>query len=142
MRTLIICAAALCLAAASAPAQSACSVHTVRGDWGVTCDGNLTPGPNAPLTPVRILGTCTAGFDGVFTCEATMSLGGAILAQTMVGKAVVNENCTGTIRYTQTVNGAPAPDMNIRYLILDSGKTIKGLPVDPGSNLACTLVRM
>jgi hypothetical protein len=141
MRILMICSFVLFLAA-RAPAQGVCNAHTVRGNWGVTCTGNVTPSQNAPLTPVRILGTCVAGFDGVFTCEATMSLGGVILVQSMTGKALVSENCTGTIRYTQTLNGGPAPDMNIRFLVIDNGKTIKGLPVDPGSNLACTLVRM
>ena len=122
--------------------EGMCSPHTIRGNWGVTCVGNVTPAENAPLSPIRILGTCTSGWDGVFTCEATVSLAGLILTQSMVGKANVNDDCTGTIRYTQKLNGNPAPDMNIRFLIFDNGKTIRGLPVDRGSNMTCTLTRM
>ena len=132
----------LWLACGPAFAENVCSTHTIRGSWGVTCTGNVTPGPNAPLTPTRILGICTGTLDGVFTCEGTMSLAGAIMSQTMTGKAIVNENCTGVIKYAQTLDGKPAPDMNIRFLIFDNGQLIKGLPVDPGSNLACTLKRM
>jgi hypothetical protein len=132
----------LWFAGGPALADSLCSTHTIRGNWGVTCTGNLTPGPTAPLTPTRILGFCTSTIDGVFTCEGTMSLGGAILSQRMTGQAVVNENCTGTIKYSQTLDGKPAPDMNIRFLIFDNGQLIKGLPVDMGTNLACTLKRM
>ena len=132
----------LSLAAGPALADSICSTHTIRGNYGVTCTGNLMPGPNAPLTPVRILGTCTSTLEGVFTCEGTMSLAGTIMSQTMTGKAVVDENCTGTIKYTQTLDGNPAPDMNIRFLIFENGQLIKGLPVDKGTNLACTLKRM
>jgi hypothetical protein len=142
MNRLVELFAVVSLACGPALAQSICSTHTIRGNWGVTCTGNLTPAANAPLTPTRILGTCTSTLEGEFQCEGTMSLGGIILAQTMSGKAIVNENCTGSIRYTQTLDGNPAPDMNIRFLIFDSGKLIDGLPVDKGANLACTLKRM
>ena len=142
MRNMLTLSIVLLAACTVASADSICSTHTIRGSWGTTCQGNLSPAENAPLSPIRIIGTCTSTMDGVFTCEGAMSLGGIILTQTMTGKAIVYENCTGTIRYTQTINGSPAPDMNIRFLIFDSGKTIKGMPVDRGTNLACTLTRM
>jgi hypothetical protein len=142
MKHIIRVAISLFVLCAGASAESVCSTHTIRGSWGVTCEGNLSPAENAPLSPIRILGTCTSTIDGVFTCEATVSLGGMILTQTMTGKANVDENCTGTVKYTQKLNGGPAPDMNIRFLIFDNGKTIKGQPVDRGSNLACTLTKM
>jgi len=130
------------VASAPANAQGFCSTQTIRGSWGITCEGYLTPGPNASLVPARILGTAVSSADGVFTGEATVSLGGVILPQKVVGTAIVSDNCTGTIRYTQTIAGAPAPDLNIRFLIFDNGKLIQGLAVDPGSNLSCTLKRM
>ena len=130
------------VACAPVNAQGFCSTQTIRGSWGFTCEGYLTTATNASLVPARILGTVAGTADGVFTGEATVSLGGAILPQKVIGTAIVNENCTGTIRYTQTIAGAPGPDLNIRFLIFDNGKLIQGLAVDPGSNLSCTLKRM
>jgi hypothetical protein len=49
------------IASVSAFAQgTTCSPDTIRGNWGYTCDGHLTPAPNGPLTPTKILGTCKA----------------------------------------------------------------------------------
>ena len=75
-----------------------------------------------------------------YTCDGYLA--GQILPQTLHGQANNNENCTGTITYTQTIFGQPAPDLNIRYVILDYGDTIKGLPVDQGQVLSCVLNRM
>ena len=123
-------------------AQGFCSAQTIRGMWGITCEGNLSPAEGAPLLPARLLGTANSTAEGVFTGETTVSLGGLIMTQNVVGTAIVNDNCTGTIKYTQTIDGHPAPDLNIRFLIFDNGKLIQGLAVDKGSNLACTLKRM
>jgi hypothetical protein len=60
----------------------------------------------------------------------------------MTGAGILNSDCTGTIKYTQKINGEPAPDMNIRYFVADGGKVIKGLPMDAGSALACVLNRI
>jgi hypothetical protein len=81
--------ALVAIIAASVPAnaQGFCSAQTIRGSWGITCDGYLTPAPNAPLVPARIL--------GVFTGEATVSLGGTILPRKVAGTAIVSDNCTG-----------------------------------------------
>jgi hypothetical protein len=143
MRILLVLLAVASFVPVPAVAQGSCGIRTVReANWGVTCEGNLTPAPNASLVPARLLGTCTSNYDGTFSCEATVSLAGMILTQTTTGKAVVDENCTGSIKYTQTIGGKPAPDLNIRFIIFDNGREIKGLAVDSGSNLACTLKRM
>ena len=113
----------LMLAYRPALAENVCSTHTIRGSWGVTCTGNVSPGAECAPLPNENSGSCTSTLEGVFTCEATMSLAGTIMSLTMVGNAVVNENCTGDIKYTQTVNGKPAPDMNIRFLIFDMGNS-------------------
>ncbi len=119
-----------------------CRSDTIRGSWGVTCSGQITPGPDAPLTSAGLLGTCAIAVDGKITCEATFSLGGMMLTQAVQGQAVVNEDCTGTVKYKQTLNGKPAPDLNVRYFIYDGGKKMRGLSIDPGSVLACRLVRI
>lgn len=143
MKPMILCVLAFGLNVLPLAAQGTiCSTATIRGNWGVACDGALTPAPGAPLTQTKILGTCVGNIGGFFECEATVSLAGAIVTQSMKGQANVNENCTLAIKYSQTINGQPAPDVNIRAVILDSGRKIKGLSVDPGTMLACKLERM
>ena len=41
--------------------------------------------------------------------------------------------------YRAAIFGQPAPDLNIRYVILDNGDSIKGLPIDSGQILSCVL---
>jgi hypothetical protein len=134
--------APLCMMAIPAFAGDRCGPQTTRGFWGFTCDGYLAPAPAAPLMPARFLGTCVGDRTGHITCEGTANVGGQILIQALTGQANNNENCTGTIKYTQTIFGQPAPDLNVRYFILDDGNVIKGLPTDPGQVLSCVLNRM
>jgi hypothetical protein len=119
-----------------------CTAHTTRGFWAATCDGYLAPAPGASLQPARLLSTCTTSRSAFWDCEGTVNVGGQILPQELHGQAFNNENCTGTITYIQTIFGQPAPDLNIRYVILDGGDTIKGLPIDPGQVLSCVLNRI
>jgi hypothetical protein len=106
------------------------------------CSGSVSPAPGAPLTDTKLLGTAKITIDGFVTAEAGMSVGGTIARQEATGQAIVNSDCTGTIRYTQTLNGNPAPDLNIRFLVFDSGSVMWGLSVDSGTVLSCRLVRM
>jgi len=133
----------LCFVALPALAGSNCSQQTTRGSWQYTCDGYLVP-PSAPpteLVPSRILGTCTASKMAYWNCEGTVNLGGTILEQALHGQAVNTDDCTGTITYTQTIFGQPAPELKIQYVISDNGDTIKGLPVSPNQVLSCLLNR-
>lgn len=132
----------LCFVAMPAFAGQSCSQQTTRGFWAFTCDGYLAPAPAAPLQPARSLGTCNISKTGYAECEGTANVGGTILLQALHGQAYNEQNCTGTVTYTQTIFGQPAPDLNVRYVILDNGDMIKGLPVDPGQVLSCVLNRM
>ena len=134
----------LCLVALPALAAPHCAPQTTQGYWEGTCDGYLTPPPPAPavLVPSRLLATCTASKTAYWECKGTLNLGGTILEQALHGQANNNSDCTGTITYTQTIFGQPAPDLNIRYVIRDNGDTINGLPVDPGQVLSCVLHRI
>ena len=106
-------------AALPALAGQQCSPHTTRGFWVAACDGYLAPAPGAPLQPTRLLATCTSSRTAFWDCEGTVNVGGQILPQVLHGQANNNPDCTGTITYTQTIFGQPAPDLNIRYVILD-----------------------
>jgi hypothetical protein len=134
----------LLVAAPPVSAAPYCGPQTTRGYWEFTCDGYLTPPPPAPavLVPSRLLGTCTASKTAYWDCEGTVNLGGTILEQELHGQAINASDCTGTITYTQTIFGQPAPDLNVRYVIRDDGATINGLPVDSGQVLSCVLHRI
>jgi hypothetical protein len=142
MRKDLFVLAVLGFAAVPALAAPQCTPHTTRGFWAATCDGYLSPAPAAALQPARLLATCTSSRTAFWDCEGTVNLGGQILAQELHGQAINNENCTGTITYAQTIFGQPAPDLNIRFVVLDQGDTIKGLPIDPGQVLSCVLNRI
>jgi len=90
----------------------------------------------------RLLATCTSSKTAYWSCQGTVNLGGTILEQALDGEANNTADCTGTITYTQTIFGQPAPDLNIRYVIWDQGDRISGLPVDAGSVLSCSLHRI
>jgi hypothetical protein len=143
MRKSVCIFGSLCCIAIPAIAGNQCGQQATRGTWQYTCEGYLVPPPPAPasLVPSRILGTCTASKSAFWNCEGTVNLGGTILEQGLHGQADNNSDCTGTITYTQTIFGQPAPDLQIEYVISDGGDTIRGLPVSPNQVLACTLNR-
>ena len=142
MRRTLITFAILSTVALPVLAEPSCKAKTTQGFWAYTCDGYLAPAQGAPLQPTRILGTCNASATAYWTCEGSVNVAGQILPQALQGQANNEPNCTGTITYKQTIFGQPAPDLNIRYVILDNGDSIKGLPIDSGQVLSCVLNRI
>src|SRR5256885_3695587 len=53
-----------------------CSAKTTVGRYFVICSGFLSPGPNAPLLPAKLLGTLNADDNGTFTGASTVMIGG------------------------------------------------------------------
>jgi hypothetical protein len=130
------------ISATPAGAQQ-CSRKTTVGRYLVVCDGYLSTGQNVPLAPAKELATATADENGTFkSSDGKISLGGAILDLTVVGTEVVNSDCTGTITYTQTINGQPAPPVDIAFVVSKGGDKIDGLSVDAGSVFSCHLTRL
>jgi hypothetical protein len=130
-----------CLGATAVPvsAGAPCAAHTTRGTWMYTCEGTL---PAPAQTATRILGSCTASKTGYFNCSGTVNLGGQILSQGLQGQATTLPNCTGTISYSQTVAGFPAPNLDINYVVTEGGGAINGLPTNSGGVLSCSLKRI
>jgi len=126
--------------ALSAQAQQ-CSTRTTVGKYVVLCDGFLTAAPNTPLVPAKSLGVANGDHFGTFTGDGTISLGGTILQQTVVGTETINEDCTGNITYQQWINGQPGPPLNITFVVSQKGDVIDGLVIDPGAVFSCKLGR-
>ena len=132
-----IIAASIALVAAPAFAAPACTPRTTTGTWAFKCEGEL------PVNvPTRSLGTCEVSQSAYWRCTGQVNAGGTILQQEVQGQADNHGDCTGTIVYDQKINGAPAGQLEINYVILEKGDAIWGLPLNSGGVLACTLQRL
>ena len=89
-----------------------------------------------------MIGVVTADRSGNFTGTAKANIGGSTVDQSVTGTAKINSDCTGSIRYTQKINGQPAPDLNLLFQVLDDGKTVRGMAVDTGVTMTCSLKLM
>ncbi len=115
-----------------------CTAKTTAGYWGYTCEGEFPLG-----TPIRILGTCTSSKSAFWDCSGTAKLfGGTPTAQELHGQANNHADCTGTISYVQTIDGAPFGTLDINYVVFDHGDAIQGLPTNPGAVISCSLKRI
>ncbi len=135
MRTSLIVLLATALSTTAAIAAPECKQQTTRGHWMYTCEGDLG-------APARALGTCAASPTAFWQCSGRVNVGGGIHQQTFVGQAHNNEDCTGTITYTTTFDGQPSGLLDIEYVIYEHGSAIKGLPLNSGGVLACSLNRI
>ncbi|MCU0768295.1 MAG: hypothetical protein MUD07_02515 [Burkholderiaceae bacterium] len=140
--TALLALGGLLLAADAAHASRPCNNELTRGNWVYTCEGTLPGPPAGAQTDTRILGSCSASGTGFFTCTGTVNLGGLILPQGLQGQASTLPSCRGTISYAQTIGGAPAPNLDIEYVVSEGGDAISGLPTNSGGVLSCSLRRI
>jgi hypothetical protein len=140
-KSAIAVALALLTSQSLAAAPVCTSATTASSTYVATCQGQLSPAAGAPMQPASLIGTCTANASNVFNCIGFVNVGGSVLQQQLSGQGNQYDNCFGTIDYKQTLNGGPAPDLHITYIVTENGNTIYGLPYDPGQVLSCTLHR-
>src|SRR5258708_33888490 len=55
-------------------AAHGCSAKTTVGRYFVICNGFLSPGPNAPLLPAKLLGTLNAEANVTFTVSSPVMI--------------------------------------------------------------------
>ena len=105
-------------------------------------DGYLSPGPNAPLLPAKLLGNVTADDGGTFTGSSTVMIGGGPPhTQTVTGTEQLNPDGTGTITYDQKIDNQQGPSLDITFIVSEKGDRIDGLATDPGTVFSCELRR-
>jgi hypothetical protein len=141
LASILALASLVTIAVASENQAQQCSTRMTAGKYAVVCDGFLTPAPNSPLVPAKLLSVATGDRYGNFTGEGTISLGGTILQQTVKGTEKLNPDCTGTITYQTWINGQPGPPLDIAFFVSQRGDTIDGLATDSGAVFACRLTR-
>lgn len=127
-----------------AKAQDACTASGIAGTYVVTCNGYISAAPNAPLLPATLLASANAAKNGQWSGTGTLSLGGSIVTQDVksVGPAQVNPDCSGSITYSQTIDGQPAPDIHFNFIVGRESQKLNGISTDPGTVFSCTLTRV
>lgn len=127
-----------------ARAQGVCSASGIAGTYVIKCSGYLTPGPNAPMVPAALLAKGVGEPNGNWSGTGTVSLGGVIVTQDVksVGPTEVKPDCTGSITYSQTINGQPGPNIHFNFIVGKNSAVIDGIGTDPGSVFSCTLTRV
>ena len=118
-----------------------CSNRTTEGRYTVVGEGFLSLGPNMPLLPAKLLSPVTADENGTFSGTGTITVGGQVFVQQVVGTQQLNPDCTGSITYKQTLAGQPGPDLHFTFIVSQHGNRIDGLSVDPGSVFSAVLRR-
>jgi len=91
---------------------------------------------------VKTLATATADRNGNFLGSGTVSVDGVTVTQTLSGTEQINSDCTGTITYSQTINGQPGLPTNITFVVSEGGYKIDYLVTDAGNTFACKLTRI
>jgi hypothetical protein len=115
---------------------------STAGRYIVVCNGYLSPGPNAPLLPAKLLGTVTADNGGTFTGSSTVMIGGGPPHTQMVtGTEQLSPDGTGTITYDQKIDNQQGPPLDITFIVSEKGDRIDGLATDSGTVFSCELHR-
>jgi hypothetical protein len=107
-----------------------CTLKSVKGAFGATFTGTITPGGAAPPGPFAAVARIVC--DGKGTChgEGTQSLNGAIVPFVDMGATyTVNPDCTGSI----TVDLVGGPTINFNFIIVDRGKELRSIQTDPNT---------
>ncbi len=115
---------------AQAGAEDRCSNRSWHGSFGFTLRGwrigGSDPGPRAAA------GRLTADGSGNLAGTETRSRSGLILRGTFVGTYSVNPDCTGSATATLSESDGSTEVRHFDFVIVDSGKGIRGVQTDEG----------
>lgn len=147
-RTIVIVVVLIAIASVLAVptvAQQICTNKSGRGAYGYSCTG-VAPNPTNDFKsePFAAYGVVTADGDGQWNGHGAVSFNGTVLPWTHNTRksepATVHPDCTGSVTYEVTVAGGSVPDAHFEFVIVDSGREVKGFPVDSGYAVTCQLI--
>ena len=156
MPKLTFVAAALAGITACAFAQYApnrCSNRAISGLYTFTCTGTVALSPSVSI-PVALIGSASSDGRGHWEGPTTADFNGQFMLEYLsttgpnAEPSVVNSDCTGTVTYemySANPDTASAQDLGtlpIRFVIMDDGNQIRGLPTAPGYTVTCQLLRV
>ena len=126
---------------------SKCTNATAKGAYGYSCSG-VAPNPfdNFNVEPFAAYGVVTSDGKGQWNGYGKVSFNGALAPWTHNTRpnapSIVNPDCTGSVTYEVTVGGYPVPDAHFEFVIVNSGREVKGFPVDAGYAVSCQLIQI
>jgi len=65
-----------------------------------------------------------------------------VLPVQLVGPGTIDADCTGQIKYAQTIAGQPAPDVTVSLVMFQGGDVIKSMSLGSTGVLSCTSERI
>lgn len=154
-RVLIVAILALGFAspAIAQKAPSRCSNRMIAGTYGFTCSGIAPTAPGATTTiPIALIGIVKSDGQGTFYGPATANFGGYMMEEYLTTdggqKSELAPDCSGTIEYQMYTGDPNAVDSSylgplpIRFVVVDDGNEINGMPTAPGYVVTCRLTRI
>lgn len=112
----------------SAGRAPSCNNGTILGTYSYRLDGSVPGVPNLSGVGIETY-ALDAGFNGAFSGSDTISFNGQIVPRTFQGTYKVNNDCTGTGRYTDSLNPNP---INFVFVAVDGGRELFFQGTDPG----------
>ncbi|TAN03791.1 MAG: hypothetical protein EPN36_11740, partial [Rhodanobacteraceae bacterium] len=109
--------------------RRACSVANLRGTFGLISVGSFDG------TPFTRAGWETFDGKGYTSGTATNSVSGTASPSTFIGTYTVNADCTGTL----TVNDSEFGPTHYNVVIVDAGRGVMAMCIDPGANITLDL---
>ena len=124
---------ALLAIATSAQAGERINPKDLNRSYGFSCSGTAGPSPFTEIGQV----TC----DGRDTCSGTgiMNSPTGAFVTTVVGHFTLDPNGIGFITYDVSAGGTILFQLHIQFVVLDGGREIRGLPIEPGFDVICNL---
>lgn len=124
----------LLLAAPCASTQTFCSTEMLRGVWAYRSEITIMMmpegSPTAVPAPAAFLGIVSIDSAGKMTGSGDATVAGQPITAAFNGTLSVQANCSGSMRFTFTLPGAPAPMPNVgqgRFVVSDNGNEIRAL---------------
>jgi hypothetical protein len=127
---------------ASVQAGDVCSTRGIAGNYIVRCSGFSVDPNTGASSPVAALLLEHREKNGKSTASGTISLGGIVAPMEISGSAQVNEDCTGTEHYSQTIGGQAAPSSDFNFVVETDARQIDAILADQGFVFTCTDVRV
>jgi hypothetical protein len=109
-----------------------CSLATLKGTYGSILTGIKPAGP-PPAASEQMIGVALTTYDGQGHSTGVDNIHSALSGVTTdrpgTGTYTVNEDCSGT----GILLKAGAPPLELRFVIVDKGKEIRGIVVSPAT---------
>ncbi len=111
-----------------------CAPNAITGTYAVHMTGTLMMqvGDAVAPVPTALLGIGSAAFDGSAKATVSASIGGQVMPMeiTSAGPITVNPDCTATVVWNHTSQGAPLGQSKHFIVVLDGGNEAWGLATE------------